>query len=276
MTQMNKIIAKEKLAPQITKMVLQAKQVARKILPGQFIVLIVDQKGERIPLTVVEADREKGTITLIFQEIGKSTCKLSRLKVGAKVAHLLGPLGHPSEIRKLGRVVLVAGGAGIAEIYPVARAFKQKGNQTIVVIGARNEKLLFLEKKLRSASDQLLITTDDGSAGIKGLVTDALRQILSSQKLDLAYAVGPVAMMRRVCEITKDYALKTIVSLNPIMVDATGMCGSCRVTVGGKTLFGCVDGPEFDGHLVDFSELEKRLQLFLNQEKEAGECCRVR
>ena len=269
---MNKILFKQELAPGIKKIVLEAPLVAKKVLPGEFVVLIVDEKGERVPLTVVDSDKEKGTITLIFQEVGKTTYKLGELKAGEVILNLLGPLGRATEIKKLGTVVTVGGGVGIAEVYPVTRAFKEAGNSIISIIGARTKDLLILEKELREMCDELFITTDDGTYGRRGFVSDVLKETIGSTKVDLVYAVGPVPMMRKVSELSRPYGIKTLVSLNPVMVDATGMCGSCRVSVGGETKFGCVDGPEFDGHLVDFAQLEKRLNLFSEQEKRAMEC----
>ncbi|MBL7091968.1 MAG: sulfide/dihydroorotate dehydrogenase-like FAD/NAD-binding protein [Candidatus Omnitrophica bacterium] len=269
---MNKIVFKQDLAPDIKKIVLEAPLVAKKVLPGEFVVLIVDEKGERVPLTVVDSDKEKGTIALIFQEVGKTTYKLGELKVGEVILNLLGPLGRATEIKKLGTVVTVGGGVGIAEVYPVTRAFKEAGNSIISIIGARTKGLLILEKELRRMCDELFVTTDDGTYGRRGFVSDVLKETIGSTKADLVYAVGPVPMMRVVSELTRPYGIKTLVSLNPVMVDATGMCGSCRVSVGGETKFGCVDGPEFDGHLVDFAQLEKRLNLFSEQEKRAMEC----
>lgn len=268
---MNKILFKQELAPGIKKIVLEAPLVAKKVLPGEFVVLIVDEKGERVPLTVVDSDKEKGTIALIFQEVGKTTYKLGELKAGEVILNLLGPLGRATEIKKLGTVVTVGGGVGIAEVYPVTRAFKEAGNSIISIIGARTKGLLILEKELREMCDELFITTDDGTYGRRGFVSDVLKETIGSTKADLVYAVGPVPMMRKVSELTRPYGIKTLVSLNPVMVDATGMCGSCRVSVGGETKFGCVDGPEFDGHSVDFAQLEKRLNLFSEQEKRAME-----
>lgn len=268
---MNKIIFMQSLAEGIKKIIIEAPRVANKVRAGQFVVIIIDEKGERIPLTVVDVDREKGTISLIFQEIGKTTYRLGSLKPGTAISDLLGPLGKATQIDKLGTVVTVGGGVGIAEVYPVTRAFKKAGNSIISIIGAKTKKLLILEKEMRKVSDELLITTDDGTLGQKGFVSDVLKKALDSRKVELVYAVGPVPMMQIVSELTRPYKVKTLVSLNPIMVDATGMCGSCRVCVGQQTKFACVDGPEFDGHLVDFAELNKRLKLFLNQEKQVME-----
>ncbi|MBN3038908.1 MAG: sulfide/dihydroorotate dehydrogenase-like FAD/NAD-binding protein [Candidatus Omnitrophica bacterium] len=272
---MNQILKKEKLAENIKKITIEAPEIAAKAQAGQFVSLIVDKKGERIPLTIVESDRQKGTITLIFLEVGKTTFKLGKLEKGDNIVSLLGPLGKPTHIDRLGTVVTVGGGVGIAEVFPVTRAFKEAHNDVISIIGARSKNLLILEEPLRQVSDKLFVTTDDGSYGQKGFVSDVLKELLERQtKIDLVYAVGPVPMMRVVCEVTRPYKIKTLVSLNPIMVDATGMCGSCRVNVGGETKFGCVDGPEFDGHLVDFVELQKRLGQFCRQEESSRECCR--
>ena len=276
---MYKIIAKQTLAPKIKRMVIQADLVAQKALPGQFAVLIVDQKGERIPLTIVEADKIRKTITVIFQEVGRTTEKLGSLKPDQDIFSLLGPLGKAANTERFGNVVAVGGGVGIAEVYPVTRAFKQNGNQVTAIIGARSKELLILRKELEKTSDRLLLATDDGSCGHKGLVSDLLQEVISSQKLDLVYAVGPVAMMQAVAELTRSKKIKTRVSLNPIMVDATGMCGACRVSLGGQIRFACVDGPEFDAHLVDFDQLNKRLRLFAREEQVAlkapqGKHCR--
>lgn len=268
---MNKIVYREALAPNVKKFIVSSPQIAKKAQPGQFVVLIVDEKGERIPLTVVDTDTARGTITLIFQEVGRGTCRLGNLQVDDTVLHLLGPLGKATEIRKMGSVVTVGGGVGIAEVYPVTRAFKKAGNKVITIIGARNKDLLILEQEIKKVSDKLYISTDDGSYGRKGFVSDVLKAVLAGTKIDLVYAVGPVPMMRVVSELTRPAKVKTMVSLNPIMVDATGMCGSCRVCVEGKTAFACVEGPEFDAHLVDFTELEKRLNQFSEQEKTVKE-----
>ncbi len=266
---MNSILLQENLAPNIKKLVVLAPLVAEKVRPGEFVVLIIDEKGDRIPLTVADSDKAKGTITLIFQEVGKTTYNLGRLKAGEQIANLLGPLGRAQNFRKLGTAVAVGGGVGIAEVYPIIRALKAAGNKVISILGARSKDLLILEQPLRRLSNELFVTTDDGSYGRKGFVSDVLQEILKGTKVDLIYAVGPVPMMRRVCELSRPYGIKTLVSLNPIMLDATGMCGACRVSVQGETKFACVDGPEFDGHLVDFTELERRLQLFSEKEKKA-------
>ncbi|MBU1905453.1 MAG: sulfide/dihydroorotate dehydrogenase-like FAD/NAD-binding protein [Candidatus Omnitrophica bacterium] len=271
---MYKIIEKKELNQEVTEIIVESPLIASKAKAGQFVVLILDDTGERIPLTLADWDRDLGRITLILQKVGFTTKRLAALKAGDDIEHILGPLGHPTEIENLGEVYCVGGGVGIAEVYPVSRAFKDAGNRVVGIIGARSKDLLILEKKMKDVCDELLITTDDGSYGHKGFVTDVLKDFLEviekstqTKYPALVYAIGPVVMMQAVSELTKVYGVKTIVSLNPVMVDATGMCGSCRCTVDGKTVFGCVDGPDFDGHKVDFKELEKRLKLFVTQER---------
>ncbi|OGX15836.1 MAG: ferredoxin-NADP reductase [Omnitrophica WOR_2 bacterium RBG_13_41_10] len=265
---MFKIIDKKQLAQDTIKIVVGAPQIAKKAKAGQFVVVLIDEQSERIPLTLADWDIDNGTISLIFQKVGFTTEKLATLKIGDEIQHILGPLGHPTAVSKLGTVVCIGGGVGIAEVYPVSRAFKQAGNRIIAIIGSRSKDLLILEKEMKGICDELFVTTDDGSYGRKGLVTDVLKELLDvieksthTKYPDLVYCIGPLAMMRAVSGLTKNYNIKTIVSLNPIMVDATGMCGACRCSVGGKTVFGCVDGPDFDGHEVDFEELGKRLRL---------------
>jgi ferredoxin--NADP+ reductase len=265
---------KKNLNPDTVRIIVEAPLVAAKAKAGQFVVVIVDEKGERIPLTISNWDRGKKTITLIFQMVGYSTKKLGALDKGSSIAHILGPLGHPTDVKNIGTVVCVGGGVGIAEIYPVSRAFKEQGNRVIGIIGARSKDLLILENEMKHVCGELFITTDDGSYGRKGFVTDVLRELFDIIEKSthtiypgLVYAIGPVPMMKAVSNFTKNSAVKTIVSLNPIMVDATGMCASCRCTVAGKTVYGCVDGPDFDGHSVDFDELQKRLKLFQNEER---------
>lgn len=271
------ITNKKNLSRDMVGIDIEAPAIARHVSAGQFVVLIIDEKGERIPLTLADWDKEKGTISLIFQKVGFSTHRLGMFNVGDSIAHILGPLGHPTEIKKIGSVICIGGGVGIAEVYPVSRASKEIGNRVVGIIGSRSKDLLILEDQMRKVCDELFITTDNGSYGQKGFVTDVLKEFLNSRtqrntknsRTNLVYAIGPVAMMQAVAELTKEYKIKTIVSLNPIMVDATGMCGSCRCTVAGKTVFGCVDGPDFDGHKVDFDELQKRLKLFEEQEGQA-------
>jgi ferredoxin--NADP+ reductase len=251
----------------ITQLDIISPDIASKALPGQFVMLMASEKGERIPLTLVNADKDKGVVSLIFQEAGFTTKSLGKLNPGDTLYSLVGPLGHPTEIKKFGKVILVGGGVGIAEILPVARALKEAGNHIVTILGSRNKDLLILEDELKSASDQVYIMTDDGSYGRKGFTTDMLKELLSKDKYDLIYSVGPIPMMKRVALLSKEYNTKTLVSLNALMVDATGMCGCCRVTVSGEVKFSCVDGPDFDGHGVDWDELEKRNKVYSLQEK---------
>jgi ferredoxin--NADP+ reductase len=271
---MPRIIDKQELSSDIVRLLIDAPLIAEKARAGQFVALVIDEAGERIPLTLADWDKEKGTITLIFQQVGYSTKKLGSLNPGDNIAHILGPLGHPTEAKNVGTVICVGGGVGIAEVYPVSRSFKSAGNRVLGIIGSRSKGLLILEQEMRRVCDELFIATDDGSYGTKGLVTDILQGLFTTIEKsthtkypELVYCIGPVRMMQAVAELTKKYQIKTTVSLNPIMVDATGMCGSCRCTVGGKTVFGCVDGPDFDGHQIDFGELKKRLNSFKEQEE---------
>ena len=266
-----KIINKELLADasgiKIEKIEVYSPKIASKVQAGQFVVIMVSEKGERVPLTVVEKNADKGTITLIFQEAGLTTKLLGKSNSGDSLYALVGPLGHPTEIKKYGRVILIGGGVGIAEIYPVATAFKEKGNHITTIVGARNKRLLILEDELRKISDEFYVSTDDGSYGRKGFTTDILEELLSKGKYELTYSVGPMPMMRKSADIAKKFNTKAIVSLNTLMVDATGMCGCCRISVGGKTMFSCVDGPEFDASLVDWEELTKRSRIYEDKEK---------
>ena len=266
-----KILNKETLIDadpvRIGMMEVLSPEIALKARPGQFIVLMASEKGERVPLTVVERDASKGTIKLIFQEAGLTTKMLGAMKTGDSLYSLVGPLGHPTEIKKYGKIIIVGGGVGIAEIYPVARAMKEAGNHVTTILGARSKDLLILENELKNASDEFYVATDDGSYGRKGFTTDILEELLNKGEYDLIYSVGPIPMMKRSSMVTKKFNAKTIVSLNAIMVDATGMCGCCRVTVGGKTRFSCVDGPEFDASLVDWEELTKRNKIYDDKEK---------
>ncbi|MBM3252084.1 MAG: sulfide/dihydroorotate dehydrogenase-like FAD/NAD-binding protein [Candidatus Omnitrophica bacterium] len=271
---MYSIISKKIITPEVKQIEINAPEIAQKAKAGQFVIVIVDEKGERIPLTLANWDKDKGTIKIIFQEVGFSTRKLGEFNIADSVHAVLGPLGKPTEARKLGTVVCIGGGVGIAEIYPVSRAFKQAENEVIGIIGARTKDLVILEKEMKDTCDQLYIATDDGSCGQKGFVTEILNKLFQANKhIDLIYAIGPVVMMSAVSELSRPYKIKTVVNLNPIMVDATGMCGSCRVSVGGKSYFACVDGPEFDGHLVDFKELQLRLNLFKGQEECLNKKC---
>ncbi|MFC1637684.1 sulfide/dihydroorotate dehydrogenase-like FAD/NAD-binding protein [Candidatus Margulisiibacteriota bacterium] len=267
---MFEILKKEKLAENVSRIIVDAPHIARAAKPGQFVVVIPTDNAERIPLTIADADIKKGTIAIIFQIVGATTKLLDSLKEGDSLAHLLGPLGVPSHIEKYGTVVVIGGGVGIAEIYPFVKALKQAGNKVVTIIGARCEELLIYRKELGEASSELKITTDDGTCGRKGFVSDELKDMIAAgMKIDRVIAVGPVPMMRVCCDVTRAHNIKTIVSLNPIMLDATGMCGVCRVVVGGKTKFACVEGPEFDGHDVDFKELADRLKPFKDMEKRA-------
>ncbi|MFA4844165.1 MAG: sulfide/dihydroorotate dehydrogenase-like FAD/NAD-binding protein [Candidatus Margulisiibacteriota bacterium] len=274
---MNRIVKKEKLNEQVTRLTVEAPPIARAAKPGQFVVIVPTEKAERIPLTIADADPQSGLITIIFQIVGATTKLLDSLTEGSDIPHLLGPLGVPAQIEKFGTVVVIGGGVGVAEIYPAVKALAAAGNEVITIIGARNKDLLIYEKELSVVSSQLLVTTDDGSAGRKGFVSDELKDIIASgKKIDLVIAVGPVPMMKVCCDVTRAHWIKTKVSLNPLMLDATGMCGVCRVTVGGQIKFACVEGPEFDGHQVDFNELVSRLKMYKDVEQKAlDHVCRL-
>jgi ferredoxin--NADP+ reductase len=266
----NKIIEKTDLSENVVKMVLDAPAIAGKRKAGQFIILKMDEKGERIPLTIVDSDAAAGTLTIIFQIVGKTTAMLAAAKAGDMVADLQGPLGNPTEIENFGTVVCVGGGVGVGVVYPIAVALKKAGNKVISIIGSRTKDLLILEEETRKVSDRLIVTTDDGSYGFHGFVSQALQNVIDEgEKISRVFAIGPVPMMKVVCNVTRPHTIKTVVSLNSIMVDATGMCGACRVSVGGETKFTCVDGPEFDGHAVDFDLLTSRLRMYASQEKQA-------
>jgi len=269
---MYRILLKKQLAPQVQLFEVSAPFIAKKAKPGQFVILRIDEHGERIPLTIADFNREKGSITLIFQEVGASTVALGLLDEGDVILDLVGPLGKETHIEEFGTVVCVGGGIGIAPVYPIARGMKEAGNQVISIIGARSEDILIYEKEMAAVSDQLIITTDDGSTGRKALVTQPLKELLDGdKKIALVMAIGPVMMMKFVAETTKTYGVPTVVSLNPIMVDGTGMCGGCRVSVGNENKFACVDGPEFDGHKVDFDVLMSRQRMYKPHEKEHSE-----
>jgi ferredoxin--NADP+ reductase len=269
---LNKIIEKVALSENVVKMVLEAPAIARKRKAGQFIVLLMDEKGERIPLTIVDSDPEKGTITIIFQVVGKTTAAMAGMNVGDHFSDVQGPLGNPTDIRKIGQVVCIGGGVGVGVVYPLAAALKQAGNRVISIIGARTKDLLILEEEMKQVSDRLIVATDDGSYGVHGFVSTVLQKLIDEgEKIEEVFAIGPVPMMKVIANLTRPHGIKTVVSLNPIMVDATGMCGACRVSVGGKTRFTCVDGPEFDGHQVDFDLLTSRLRMYCDQESVAYE-----
>jgi ferredoxin--NADP+ reductase len=269
---LNKIVEKVALSENVVKMILEAPAIARKRKAGQFIVLLMDEKGERIPLTIVDSDPERGTITIIFQVVGKTTAAMAGMEVGDHFSDVQGPLGNPTDIKKIGQVVCIGGGVGVGVVYPLAAALKQAGNRVISIIGARTKDLLILEEEMKQVSDRLIVATDDGSYGVHGFVSAVLQNLINEgEKIEEVFAIGPVPMMKVIANLTRPHGIKTIVSLNPIMVDATGMCGACRVSVGGKTRFTCVDGPEFDGHQVDFDLLTSRLRMYCDQESVAYE-----
>ena len=265
---MFKIIRKQELNPTVTLMEIDAPLIARKAEPGQFIILRVDEAGERIPLTVADFDREKGTVTIIFQIVGATTAKLNRLNEGDCLHDFVGPLGVASHVEGLRKVAVVGGGVGSAIAYPIAKKLHALGAQVHTIVGFRNKDLVILEEEFRADSDVMKIMTDDGSYGQKGLVTDALKSLLDAgEQYDEVIAIGPLVMMKFVCKLTKEYGVKTVVSMNPIMIDGTGMCGGCRLSVGGKTKFACVDGPDFDGHEVDFDEAIERSGMYRDFER---------
>jgi NAD(P)H-flavin reductase len=267
-----KILLKEGLTPQTHLFKMDAPAVAKKAKAGQFVVVRIDERGERIPLTIADWDEKEGTVTIVFMEVGATTARLALLEKGDAIADFVGPLGVPTEIGKFGTVVCVAGGVGAAPVAPIARELKKAGNKIITILGARSQNLLFWEDVLQSVSDQMIVTTDDGSYGRKGVVTEPLKELLENgKKIDRVVAIGPVVMMKFCALTTLPFKVKTIVSLNPIMVDGTGMCGCCRVAVGGETKFACVDGPDFDGHQVDWDLMAARQRIYLGEEKCAYE-----
>lgn len=256
---------------------IEAPHIAAKAKPGQFLILKANETGERIPLTMADSDPVKGTVTIIYQVVGKSTALFAGLQVGQGFQDVIGPLGQPTHLEKVGKVVCVGGGTGVAVLHPITRGLKQAGNHVISIIGARTKDLLILEDQMKAASDELHVCTDDGSYGHHGFVTEVLKQVLEQGDVKLAVTIGPVPMMKFCCKLTEQYGVHTLVSLNPIMIDGTGMCGGCRVQVGDETRFACVDGPEFDGHKVDFEVLMKRLQAYQEEEKKsyADHQCRL-
>jgi ferredoxin--NADP+ reductase len=264
---MYQILLKEDLVAKIHLFKIAAPNVAKKAQAGQFVVIRIDEKGERIPLTIADWNRKEGSVTVVFMEVGTTTHRLAQLKQGDSIANFIGPLGKPTHIENFGTVVCVAGGFAVATIYPIARALKEKGNRVVSIMGARCKDLIFWEDRLRSTSDQLIVTTDDGSYARKGLVTEPLKELLAAGGIDRVIAIGPSIMMKFSAKTTEPFGVKTIVSLNPIMVDGTGMCGCCRVSVGGATRFVCVDGPDFDGHQVDWDLLLARQRIYLDEEK---------
>lgn len=275
---MFKILRKEEWSPNVYAMDIEAPRVAKKAQAGQFIVLRVNEEGERIPLTIADFDRETGRILIVFQAIGASTMELAALEAGDSILDFVGPLGRPSEITKLdGTMVVVGGGIGVAPTYPIARAMKEAGNKVIAIMGAKTKNILIMEDEMKAVTDEVLVTTDDGSYGIKGFVTNAVQALVDrGEKIAQITAIGPVIMMKSVADATRDLGIHTVVSLNPIMVDGTGMCGGCRVTIGDETKFACVDGPEFDGHLVDFKGLMSRQRMYRDKEAvEKDHVCRI-
>ena len=269
---MYKILKKKELNPTVTLMEVDAPFVAKKAEPGQFIILRVDEEGERIPLTVADFDREKGTVTIIFQIVGGTTERLNQLREGEFIHDFVGPLGEPSQVEGLKKVAVVGGGVGCAIAYPVAKKLHKLGAEVHSIVGFRSKDLVILEEEFRAVSDKMRMMTDDGSYGKKGLVTDALRELIEAgNKYDEVIAIGPVVMMKFVSLLTKQYGIRTVVSMNPIMIDGTGMCGCCRLTVAGKTKFACVDGPDFDGHEVDYDEIMKRASTYKEFEKRERE-----
>ncbi len=273
MPEMYEVIENVVLAEKVNRYRIYAPDIAKRRRAGQFIILRIDVDGERIPLTIADADPEAGTLTLVVQEVGKTTARMTRLKLGERFLDVVGPLGAPTHIEKFGTVAVIGGGIGIAPAHPIAQALLEAGNRVVSILGARTQSLIIMEEEMRRASDEVLVCTDDGSYGTHGLVTDILKERIESEgKPDLVFAIGPVIMMKFVCKLTAEYDIPTVVSLNPIMVDGTGMCGGCRVSVGGKSKFACVEGPEFDGHQVDFEELIKRQAFYREQEKESYEC----
>lgn len=264
---MFKILKKQELSEGVKLFELEAPRIAQKAQPGQFVILRIDEDGERIPLTIADFDHEKGSITIIFQEVGATTNLLGALQEGDALLDLVGPLGKKTEIAQKGNIICIGGGIGVAPIHPIARGMKEAGNHVITIMGARSKDILILEEEMKAASSEVYITTDDGTKGHKGFVTDVLKQLIESGvEISEVIAIGPVVMMRSVAETTRPHGIRTIVSLNPIMVDGTGMCGGCRVRVGGESKFACVDGPEFDAHKVDFAGLISRQRMYKEQE----------
>ena len=271
---MNRILEKKKLSETVFQMRIDAPLISRERKAGQFIILqLCEDYGERIPLTIADADPDEGSITLIFQAVGKTTLKLAELNVGDEIAALVGPLGTPTHVEKFGTVVCVGGGIGVAPLHPIAQAMKEAGNKVIIIMGARNKELMILEDEMRAIADELIICTDDGSYGRKCLVTEPLKELCEQEpKPELVVAIGPPIMMKFCAETTRPYGVYTVVSLNTIMIDGTGMCGGCRLTVGGQTKFACIDGPDFDGHEVDFDEAMRRSGMYKKQEDDS---CRL-
>lgn len=270
-----KILSKKELCPNQYEIRIHAPFVVKNARAGQFIIFRAEQNGERVPLTIADVDKEKGELTLVFMAVGYSTKKLALLEVGDELTDLVGPLGQPTHIKKYGTVVCLAGGYGAAPCYLIAKAFKEAGNKVYMIMGARTKELIFWQDKMKNACDKLFITTDDGSLGEKGFVTQVLTRIIENEKIDYAIAVGPMPMMRAVADLTRDKGIYTEASMNPIMVDGTGMCGACRLTVAGKTKFACVDGPDFNAHEIDFDEVINRTKIYKDEERKRSENCNL-
>ena len=270
-----KILAKKELCPNQFEIVIDAPFVVRNAKAGQFIIFRAEQNGERVPLTIADVNKDKGELTLVFMAVGHSTKKLASLNVGDELLDIVGPLGQPTNIKKYGTVVCLAGGYGAAPCYLIAKAFKEAGNKVYMIMGARNKDLIFWQEKMKDACTELFITTDDGSLGEKGFVTQVLQRLIEREKIDYAIAVGPMPMMKAVADLTKDQGIYTEASMNPIMVDGTGMCGACRLTVAGKTKFACVDGPDFNAHEIDFDEVINRTKIYKEQEHKRSENCNL-
>lgn len=270
-----KILSKKEICPHQYEISIDAPYVVRNAKAGQFIIFRADENGERVPLTIADVNKEKGELTLVFMAVGYSTKELAALEVGDEIADIVGPLGKPTTIKKYGTVVCLAGGYGAAPCYLIAKAFKDAGNKVYMIMGARNKDLIFWADKMKDACTELFITTDDGSMGEKGFVTQVMERLMAQEKIDYAIAVGPMPMMRAVANLTRDKGIFTEASMNPIMVDGTGMCGACRVTVGGEVKFACVDGPDFDAHKIDFDEVINRTKIYKNQEKKRDENCNL-
>ncbi len=274
--QMKKIISKQQLSEDVFRMELEAPLIAEERRPGQFVIIQIDTNfGERIPLTIADADAERGTITIIFQTVGNTTHRLAAFESGDHITNVLGPLGQPTHIENFGRVVCVGGGIGVAPLHPIAQGLKAAGNEIRTIIGARNRQLLIMEEEMASIADKLIVCTDDGSYGRKALVTEPLKELCETWKPDMVVAIGPPIMMKFCAETTRPFGIHTVVSLNTIMIDGTGMCGGCRVSVGGETKFVCVDGPEFDGHLVDFDNMMRRLGTYKSRENHDHHICHL-
>lgn len=270
-----KILAKKEICPNQYEITVEAPYVVRNAQAGQFIIFRSDENGERVPLTIADVNKEKGELTLVFMSVGYSTKKLAEFNVGEEIHDIVGPLGKPTDIKKYGTVVCLAGGYGAAPCYLIAKAFKEAGNKVYMIMGARTKELIFWADKMKDACTELYITTDDGSMGEKGFVTQVLEKIMNREKVDYAIAVGPMPMMRAVADLTRDKGIYTEASMNPIMVDGTGMCGACRVTVGGEVKFACVDGPDFDAHKIDFDEVINRTRIYKDQERKRDQNCNL-